>query len=181
MFDFQEYREKARKYIEAETIRQNAVEQINENDSRITVDYKYKTLTVKDTLNTSQIKEIEDEYGVRFSLGGRDVVKFDFREEIDIKSISDINMQSIRQAMEDTYNLYYNYFENIRTSMYQMTKIIGENMNITLSTQFWGFFIKAPVSICDDGFTIDEIMEIERETESIFINFDRTLGYEFHF
>lgn len=177
MFDFTEYRENAHYYMEAEKICEEKVNSIKD-EFDYNVDTTYKTLTVQTSLNTKQMKEIEDNFGVTFGVGGRKYVKFDFNLDQPTEKIRNRDMRAIRAYMDIKKNLFTNYFEDIvRNQLYHHTKIAGELRSIELSRKFWGFTIKGTV----DRLTLDEIMAIEEETASDFVNYDITFGYQFHF
>ena len=177
MFDFTEYRENAHYYMEAEKACEEKVESIKD-EFGYKVDTTYKTLVVQTSLNTKQMKEIEDNFGVTFAVGGRKYVKFDFNMNLPMVKIRNNDMRVIRASMDTKKDLFTNYFEDIvRNQLYHHTKIVGELRNIELSRKFWGFTIKGTI----DRLTLDEIMAIEEETASDFIDYDITFGYQFHF
>lgn len=172
MFDFQEYRQYAREYMEYEDRRGYAIKSLEEKE--VFIDYKARRLTIRKSLTTSQMKEIEEEYGVSFNYGGRKVTDFKFKENID--TIHNQDMIVIREAMAGTNKLYNEYFKGVINSFYQQCTINNRHVSIELTRKFWGFFIRTI-----DELSLDEIIEIERETDSIFKNYDVTFGYEFHF
>lgn len=173
--DFKEYRQKAYEYQKNECIIKTnkaileekgyEVKNWGENDG---------TLKIQRTMSTHEMKLVEDEFNVHFALGGCEFVKFDFNENID----GEYNqlMKEIRIAQKNTSDLYHNYFEQILQSVYQNTTICNKNRRIELTRQFWGFFIKTI-----DTLNLDEIIEIEKETDSTFKNYNVTSGYQFTF
>lgn len=174
--DFKEYRQKAYEYQKNEYIMEKNIGILKEQG------YKIKhwgeddgTLEIDKTMSTQEMKVIEDEFNVHFALGGYKFVKFDFNKSID----GEYNplMKEIRIAQKNTSDLYHNYFaKQILQSVYQNTTICGKNRRIELTRQFWGFFIKTINTL-----SLDEIIEIEKETDSSFRNYNVTSGYQFNF
>lgn len=173
--DFKEYRQKAYEYQKNECIIKKNIDILKEKG------YEVKhwgendgTLTIQKTMSTNLMKTIENEFNVHFALGGYKFVKFDFNENID----GEYNplMKEIRIAQKNTSDLYHNYFEQVIQSVYQNAIICDKNRRIELARQFWGFFIKTI-----DTLSLDEIIEIEKETDSSFKNYNVTSGYQFNF
>ncbi len=180
MMDFKEYRQKAREYQKNKCIIDTNIKILAEDG--IFVEEWGETsgkLEIRKSMNTKEMKAIEDEFNVRFSLGGRKYVKFNFNEKID----GDYNplMKEIRQAQKMLYDLYNGYFKEIIHSVYQDARICNKRYRIELGTKFWGFMVSAEVSLNDKAMSLDEIMAIEKDTDSTFIDYNLTTGYQFIF
>lgn len=175
MFDFAEYRAKAYEYSKNKCVIDNNIKILNEQGISVKHwgENSGKIKFIKD-MNTSEMKEVEKEFNVSFSLGGTGFVKFEFNEEIN----GDYNplMKEIRVAQKNNSDLYNGYFKEALNSVYQSTTICGKHHRIELGTKFWGFLIKGIEKL-----TLDEIIEIEKETDSVFKNYDVTHGYHFNF
>lgn len=173
--DFKEYREKAYEYMKNKCIIDNNIKILEEQG--IFIDHwgeSSGTLKIKQGMTTKEMKAIENEYNVCFALGGHKYVKFDFNEEKN--DARNTLMRQIRTAQKNTSDLYNNYFKEVLKSVYQSTQICGKNHRIELGRKFWGFMIQDIHKL-----TLDEIIEIEKETDSTFINYDVTNGYHFNF
>lgn len=175
--DFKEYRQKAREYQKCKCIIDNNIAILKEDG----INVKHwgetsGTLEIIQTMTTKEMKEIEEEFNVHFSLGGSKATKFEFNEEID----GNYNplMKEIRMAQKTTSDLYNGYFKEVLGSVYQDANICNKRLNIQLGTKFWGFMIRP---LFDRVFTTDELMAIEKETDSTFIDYNVTTGYQFNF
>ena len=175
--DFKEYRQKAREYKKNKCIINNNIKILKEDD--IIVEHwgeNRGTLTIAKTMNTKEMQEVEKEFNVKFCLGGHKSTKFDFNEDID----GNYNplMKEIRLAQKKTSELYNIYFKQVLESVYHNVKICGINHNIELGTKFWGYMICPKI---DRVLTTDELIAIEKETDSTFVDYNVTTGYHFNF
>lgn len=175
--DFKVYRQKAREYQKNKCIINKNIENFKEDG--IFIEHWGEasgTLKIIKSMTTKEMQEIEKEFNVHFSLGGDKITKFEFNKEID----GGYNplMKEIRVAQKNTFDLYNGYFEEVLKSVYQRTEICNKTFNITLGTKFWGFRINP---LLDRVMTTDELMAIEKETDSEFKDYNVTTGYRFDF
>lgn len=175
--DFKTYRQKAREYQKNKVIIDDNIESLKKDN----VFVKHwgetsGTLKIVKSMTTKEMQEVEREFNVHFSLGGDKFTKFEFNEEID----GDYNplMKEIRIAQKATFDLYNGYFREVLKSLYQRAEICNRTFNITLGTTFWGFMIQP---LLDRVMTTDELISIEKETDSQFKDYNVTTGYRFNF
>ena len=176
--DFKKYRQKAREYQKCKCIINNNIKILKE-DGIIVEQWGEKSgkLEIKKSMTLKEMKEVEKKFNVHFVLGGNKFTNFEFNEEVN--NDCHILMKEIRQAQQKTSDLYNGYFKDILYSVYQDAKICDEVHKIELGTKFWGFLIRP--KLFDRVLTTDELMAIEKETDSTFINYDVTFGYHFNF
>lgn len=175
MMDFKEYREKAYEYMKNKCIIENNIKILEEQGVFVKQwGESSGRLTIRQGMTTKEMKAIEDEYNVCFALGGSKFVDFDFNEKDN--NTNNKLLKEIRDAQKNTSDLYNNYFKEVLQSVYQSTEICGKRHKVELGRRFWGFTIQDI-----DKLTLDEIIEIEKETDSIFVNYDVTNGYHFNF
>lgn len=173
--NFKEYRQKAYEYMKNKCIIENNIKILEEQGIFVKQwGESSGTLEIRQGMTTKEMKVIEDEYNVCFALGGSKFVKFDFNEKDN--NTNNKLMKEIRKAQKNTSDLYNNYFKEVLKSVYQSTEICGKRHKVELGRRFWGFMIQDI-----DKLTLDEIIEIEKETDSTFINYDVTNGYHFNF
>lgn len=175
--DFKEYRQKAREYQECKNIIDYNIQSLKANN--IFVEHWGETsgtLKIIKSMSTKEMQEIEKKFNVHFCLGGDKYTKFEFNEEID----GDYNksMKEIRIAQQKTSELYNGYFKEVLKSVYQRTEICNRSFNIELGTKFWGFMIRP---LLERVMTTDELIAIEKETDSTFKDYNVTTGYRFSF
>ena len=176
--DIKEYRKKAKQYQKNKYIINKNIETLKE-DGFIIKEWGETsgTLEIKNSMTLKEMQEIEEKFNVHFTLGGSKYTKFQFNENIDDNC--HILMKEIRNAQNACYELYNGYFKEALCSVYQDAKICYEVHKIELGTKFWGFLIRP--KLFDRVLTTDELMAIEKETDSTFINYDVTFGYHFNF
>ena len=175
--DFKKYRQKAREYQKCKCIIDNNIKILEEDG--ISVEHWGETegtLTIIKSMTTTEMQEIEKEFNVHFSLGGNRSTKFEFNEQID----GDYNslMKEIRIAQKTTSDLYNGYFKEVLGSVYQRAEICNRNFDIQLGTKFWGFMISP---LLERVMTTNELMAIEKETDSTFVDYNVTTRYQFNF